>query len=219
MTLEKIAEICHETNRAYCSSIGDTSQVPWNEAPEWQKQSAIKGVEFHVNNPLALPEDSHNSWLAEKQEQGWKYGPVKDADKKEHPCYVAYHELPLEQQAKDYLFGAIAKSMIDLHRLRGNNRTRGEEVMNVDFNPGGNQSVKRLKAAFANLWDVMKREHDFAIPHILIRKSKEWKANGWTDEQIANARPMEVSDCTRNMSIGHTNLETSQMFAVKSVTR
>ena len=42
-----------------------------------------------------------------KADEGWKYGPVKDADKKEHPCFLPYHNLPLEQRMKDYLFGAI----------------------------------------------------------------------------------------------------------------
>ena len=31
-------------NRAYCQMIGDNSQSTWEDAPEWQKQSARKGV-------------------------------------------------------------------------------------------------------------------------------------------------------------------------------
>jgi hypothetical protein len=57
------------------------------------------------------PSASHNSWLRQKEEDGWKYGPVKDADKKEHPCFIPYEELPREQQAKDYLFGAIVAAL------------------------------------------------------------------------------------------------------------
>lgn len=108
-----VARTCHEVNRAYCQAIGDNSQVPWEQAPEWQKKSAINGVLFHKNNPNAGPEHSHNSWLAEKEATGWKYGPVKDEEKKEHPCFVPYSELPKEQQAKDYIFRAIAHELLN----------------------------------------------------------------------------------------------------------
>jgi hypothetical protein len=91
--------------------LGDLSQLPWKDAPEWQKMSAINGVVFIRNNPDAPPSASHESWLAEKLADGWKYGPVKDADKKEHPCCVAYDELPTEQRAKDYIFGAIVRAL------------------------------------------------------------------------------------------------------------
>lgn len=111
MKTEAIAKVCHEANRAYCSAIGDDSQLPWESAPEWARASAIKGVEFTLANPLANPIDSHESWLKEKRETGWKYGPVKDPEKKEHPCFVAYDELPSAQRAKDHLFQATVKAL------------------------------------------------------------------------------------------------------------
>ena len=107
MEKEKIAELCHSVNKAYCQSIDDNSQLDWKDAPEWQKTSAINGVEFHLESTNTKPEDSHNSWLEEKRLDGWKYGKVKDAEKKEHPCFVPYDQLPKEQKAKDYIFKAI----------------------------------------------------------------------------------------------------------------
>lgn len=107
----KIAIVCHEANRAYCQSIGDLSQTSWNNAPDWQKQSAVNGVNFHLENPGAKPQDSHNSWLEEKKADGWKYGAVKNAELKEHPCFVPYEELPTEQQKKDALFIAIVEAL------------------------------------------------------------------------------------------------------------
>lgn len=109
--IERIAGVAHEANRAYCLAFGDTSQPAWENAPDWQKISAIDGVRFHLANPDAGPDHSHNAWLKEKQENGWKYGPVKDADKKEHPCFVPYEGLPAEQKAKDYLFRGIVHAM------------------------------------------------------------------------------------------------------------
>lgn len=107
MKIVDIARICHQVNKAYCESIGDKSQVDWDAAPEWQRESAKLGVKFHLENKELPPSASHESWLKEKERDGWKYGPIKDADKKEHPCFVPYDQLPTDQKAKDYIFTAI----------------------------------------------------------------------------------------------------------------
>jgi len=112
MTVEQIARVCHETNRSYCETLGDHSQLPWASAPNWQRTSAINGVRFHMDNPDAKPSASHDEWLKEKKATGWKYGPTKDAEKKEHPCFVPYDELPVEQQAKDALFIAVVHALV-----------------------------------------------------------------------------------------------------------
>ena len=106
-----IAKVCHEANKSYCETIGDFSQVSWDEAPQWQKDSAIIGVRFHLGDPNSKPEDSHVSWSKEKIEQGWIYGEVKDPEKKTHPCLVPYNKLPKEQQLKDHLFLSIVRSL------------------------------------------------------------------------------------------------------------
>src|SRR5574343_593254 len=106
-TFEDIARVAHQLNKAYCEMLGDKSQVDWEEAPEWQKISAILGVEFHHQLPDAGPEASHNSWMKQKEAEGWVYGPVKDVERKEHPCMVPFEELPIEQQVKDELFKSI----------------------------------------------------------------------------------------------------------------
>lgn len=110
MTDIDIARIVHEANRAYCQTLGDDSQVSWDEAPDWQRESAVNGVEGIRSGRITKPEQSHESWLTEKQRTGWKYGPTKNADTKEHPCYVPYSELPPEQQVKDAIFFAIVRA-------------------------------------------------------------------------------------------------------------
>ena len=101
---------------AYCQAIGDVTQVPWEEAPQWQRDSAVKGVEMHLADPNASPAASHESWKKQKLEEGWTYGPIKDPEKKEHPCIVPFADLPKEQQVKDWLFRgvvhAIAREML-----------------------------------------------------------------------------------------------------------
>ena len=118
MQAEQAARIAHEVNRVYCVSLGDSSQPTWQEAPDWQKQSAINGIKMHWNiiaeGGTVPPSASHESWLREKLSDGWKYGPVKDAERKEHPCCVPYDELPADQRLKDYFFGAVAASTFTL---------------------------------------------------------------------------------------------------------
>ncbi|KAF6565481.1 hypothetical protein G9G63_10005 [Paenibacillus sp. EKM202P] len=106
MNIDQIAELCHEVNRGYCESIGDYSQNKWSESPSWQKESAIAGVKYHIENDTT-PEYSHNNWMKQKIEDGWVFGETKDVENKTHPCILPYDHLPLEQQTKDYLFKAI----------------------------------------------------------------------------------------------------------------
>lgn len=108
----QIAKICHNINKEFCNYIGDTTQLMWEDAPDWQKNSALLGVEYHLENHNSKPEDSHNSWLKQKEIEGWKYGVVKNVETKEHPCYVPFDQLPKEQQFKDVLFSTIVKSFI-----------------------------------------------------------------------------------------------------------
>ena len=112
MNTEKIAKICHDANKSYCESIGDNSQPSWENAPDWQKQSEIKGVNYLLKNPYSDPSSSHSCWLEEKISEGWKFGEIKDIEKKEHPAILMYDALPPEQQAKNCLFFAIAKSLL-----------------------------------------------------------------------------------------------------------
>jgi hypothetical protein len=114
MTIPGIARVCHEANRVYCQELGDNSQPPWENAPRWQIESAINGVQFHLDNPNAGPSGSHENWLKVKEAEGWKYGPIKDADKKEHPCFVPYDQLPLEQRLKDSVFTSIVHALAPL---------------------------------------------------------------------------------------------------------
>lgn len=108
-----IAMLCHSINAAYCQSLGDESQLAWEDTSDSHQQSLIAGVEMHLANPQATPEQSHESWYKQKEAEGWIYGEVKDLEKKEHPCFLPYDELPLEQKAKDYLFRATVHLMKD----------------------------------------------------------------------------------------------------------
>lgn len=111
MSVIHIARVCHNVNKAYCEAMGDTSQPDWEDAPEWQRESAIAGAMAILQNPNTTPEQSHESWMKQKADDGWTFGTVKDPIAKTHPCFRPYAELPVEQKAKDHIFGAVVRSL------------------------------------------------------------------------------------------------------------
>ena len=74
MTPEQIARVAHEANRAYCQALGDNSQPAWEDAPQWQRDSAMLGVKLHTENPNAGAQASHESWMAQKLAERIKHG-------------------------------------------------------------------------------------------------------------------------------------------------
>lgn len=48
-----------------------------------------------------LAENTHDVWAAERLAQGWKYGPCRRDDTKEHPCLIPYEMLPEEEKVYD----------------------------------------------------------------------------------------------------------------------
>ena len=107
--IETIAAACHQQNKVWCEAAGDLSQPNWSEAPDWQRQSAIAGIEGALKGNT--PEQSHEGWLRTKAADGWVWGPTKNAEKKTHPCMVPYSDLPPIQQAKDLYFVTMAREL------------------------------------------------------------------------------------------------------------
>jgi len=48
-----------------------------------------------------LAENTHDVWSRERIAQGWKYGPCRRDDIKEHPCLIPYEQLPEEEKVYD----------------------------------------------------------------------------------------------------------------------
>lgn len=113
--IELLAAACHSAWYSYAVlGLGEDGD-PWNSAEQHQRESMIKGVEFWerridkeeiLNLNLSTLADmysevSHDEWVRHKEENGWRYGPNKHPELKEHPCMVPYEDLPEEQRAKD----------------------------------------------------------------------------------------------------------------------
>lgn len=201
---ESVAKLCHEVTRLFCEMTGDVPLVPWDQAPDWQKASAIAGVDFHVNNTATTPRDSHMSWLKQKQEDGWKFGPIKDADKKEHPCFCSYDNLPWYQQLKDYLFTSIVHVFKGMLRAPNSPQTNGERIAGLSFNPSGDWRIHYMKQNFAELYDLIEKFE--------AQKDAELKADK-PDDTFA------LGQVHRSASMAKTELQHSKMDFVEAITR
>lgn len=47
-----------------------------------------------------LAENAHDRWALKRIADGWKYGDLRNDETKQHPCLVAYGDLP--EYEKDY---------------------------------------------------------------------------------------------------------------------
>ena len=150
-----IAMACHEANKRWCESNGDETQSHWETAEQWQRDSAIKGVEFRINNPDAGEDSQHNAWMADKVADGWVYGETKDFGLKTHPCIVSFGQLPEFQQKKDKLFCAIVDALKDAVPAGAKPLSYGQKAVGLTFNPSGDDAVANCKQGFANLIDQM----------------------------------------------------------------
>jgi len=153
-----IAMVCHAANRAWCQANGDDSQKSWDAAEDWQRASAIAGVMFRIDNPSSGDDAQHNAWMADKVQDGWVYGDVKDGDKKTHPCLVPFNQLPEFQKKKDALFCATVDALLPSIDTGTRSLTFGERAVGLNFNHAtGNthDQVHENKVAIAKVIDII----------------------------------------------------------------
>jgi len=111
---EILARACHAAWYAYTVLGLQENGEMWPDAPEWQKDSIRKAIDFwddclKRSDQVGLLEEkilrlaplSHENWMKDKAADGWVYGEVKDSEKKTHHCMVPYGDLPESQQIKD----------------------------------------------------------------------------------------------------------------------
>lgn len=124
MTVERIAQVVHEANRALQAVLGEPVDPHWEDPTcTWQKDSTIRAVQEIINVGFDA-KGQHESWMRERLEQGWVYGPVKNANAspKTNPALVAYDELPAAQRVKDTLRNSITVALAEIEpqaALRG----------------------------------------------------------------------------------------------------
>ena len=48
-----------------------------------------------------LAQNNHDHWARKRFEEGWRYGPTRNDDKKQHPDLVPYDKLPEAEKEYD----------------------------------------------------------------------------------------------------------------------
>ena len=48
-----------------------------------------------------LARNTHENWAHQRLSDGWRWGPVRDDARREHPCLVPYDDLPEEEREYD----------------------------------------------------------------------------------------------------------------------
>jgi hypothetical protein len=130
-THELVARAIHEEYLELQKNAGSTPETnpsmrPWEELPRRLKESNLRQAEdiwktLHMiqctigfyssgREPLFvftdreiefLAEKEHELWVGERVRKGWKYGKIRDDQRKIHDCIVPWDELSEEQRQKD----------------------------------------------------------------------------------------------------------------------
>jgi hypothetical protein len=64
----------------------------------------VSGIELSsdlIGLTEELARNTHEIWARERMAQGWKFGPRRDDQRKEHPSLVPYEELSEEEKVYD----------------------------------------------------------------------------------------------------------------------
>lgn len=74
----------------------------------------------HLNDQLSdlidrLAKNNHEVWARRRIADGWRYGPARDDERREHPSLVAYEDLSDEEKAYDVVMASeLVKTILAL---------------------------------------------------------------------------------------------------------
>lgn len=100
-----IAITCHNANMQWRKYYEQGEGQTWDELSPQTRNGVMDGVKGALMGLTSA--QLHKAWMADCRANGWVYGPVKDTEKKTHPCLVSYDQLSIEDRAKDRLFLGI----------------------------------------------------------------------------------------------------------------
>ncbi len=107
----RIGRIAQDINRTYFESLGDNSQVNWENTAVEERELIVEGVRFHINHPNASASSGHEKWLDKKRVEGWKFGKIKNEEAREHPFFLPFADLPKEEKGKYFIFKAVVNGL------------------------------------------------------------------------------------------------------------
>lgn len=110
--IEAASHAAHEVLRSYSRNVlDDYTHAAWDDVPEESKREVRQNV-ISIMQYDYTAEKSHEIWMAQKLASGWRWGNVKNPEKREHPCLVEYKLLPEEQRFKDELWVSTVRLML-----------------------------------------------------------------------------------------------------------
>lgn len=110
--IDRIAEVVHDTLRAWGRVNGQTVLPTWARAPQWMKTSSKAAIAWRLAHPDAPDSAQHDQWAKHKLADGWRFGRTKSGAKKTHPLLVPYADLPEVERRKDALVNAVIDALI-----------------------------------------------------------------------------------------------------------
>lgn len=93
---------CNVTDTSIRMYISETDTNNKNEyVPKPLDTSEIELPRSLKQLTEEIAENVHEVWAKGRRDEGWKYGPERNDDKKEHPCLVPYNKLPETEKEYD----------------------------------------------------------------------------------------------------------------------
>jgi len=90
---------------------GDEHRLPWIFATKVEQQSMREVVNLCLKGQLISANQIHDAWVLSYFKAGWKFGPIRDYDKKVHPSLVPYDRLSVFEKTKLELCFSIIKAL------------------------------------------------------------------------------------------------------------
>uniref|UniRef100_A0A2I3GX59 Ryanodine receptor 2 n=1 Tax=Nomascus leucogenys TaxID=61853 RepID=A0A2I3GX59_NOMLE len=144
-----------------------------------------------------LAENIHELWVMNKIELGWQYGPVRDDNKRQHPCLVEFSKLPEQERnynlqmsletLKDFYEKAnsiqISLSLIHSYQLTSGYKPAPMDLSFIKLTPSQEAMVDKLAENAHNVWardrirqgwtygiqqDVKNRRNPRLVPYTLL---------------------------------------------------
>lgn len=103
-----VMSCCRVAHEVYRAGLEDSEMREWALAPEAERAVVVESVVAAISG--TTPEQWHRRWCEKMASDGWKYGPARNEDAKEHPNLVNYESLDGEQRALDRAFIAAVKA-------------------------------------------------------------------------------------------------------------
>ena len=130
------------------NSLNDTDVYPreqfedaWNDSKNFLITITPSSMKKYIPSPIdisdvelseelsalseAIAENAHDIWAAERQSQGWTYGPQRNDERKETPCMVPYSQLSESEKNMDR---SMAMRTIKLMKKLGYDFIKREET-------------------------------------------------------------------------------------------